>query len=166
MMASQNELDVIAELRRAGLQVVEDIESRRMPVRKWPWMTTRSRVSPTCDLYLPDAKLYVEIKGFMTIYAMAKMAWLSQAGFGYYVFQATEEDWDPFTDALDAARKPPEEGGTRRIRSNVARQVEELRFVCSEPARASQCGHVSRARIRRYIEIRATEFKEWAGEWP
>jgi hypothetical protein len=160
------EVDVRTELLRRGVICVDDVAARRTPLTSWPWKTDRSRVPPTSDIFLPANGVHVEVKGFMTIYAMAKIAWLCQQTFGYYVFQATEEDWDPFTDALDGPQAVPAASGVGRLRLNIARQAEELRFVCDNPTRATECGRVSRARIQRYVATRVAEYRDWAGTWP
>ena len=64
-----------------------------MPLDNWPWRTPRSRQAPRSNIFLPRSGIHIEIKGLMTIYASAKMCWLSrQDRMRYYILQATEDD--------------------------------------------------------------------------
>src|SRR6266700_3362665 len=65
----------------------------KIPLDKWPWKKSRSH-QPKCDFFLPQASIYVEVKGFMTIHAMSKMSWLCrQENIRYYILQGSEDNW-------------------------------------------------------------------------
>jgi hypothetical protein len=69
-------------------------QQKEMPLKEWPWKTSRSRHAPKCDFYVKTTNLYVEVKGFMTVEQILKIKWLAQQGFNYYLLQMTEgKDW-------------------------------------------------------------------------
>lgn len=43
--------------------------------------------------FLLDNKLYVEVKGIMTLESMTKLYWLSNQKIPFFIFQGTEKDW-------------------------------------------------------------------------
>jgi len=59
---------------------------KTIPLDNCPWKKGRN-VKSICDIYLPKSKTYIEIKGFMTIFAMAKMSWFCKQNINYYIFQ-------------------------------------------------------------------------------
>ena len=61
-----------------------------------PWSNPSTKKKPTCDFYLPEANIYVEVKGFMTYEAVSKLLWFTFQPFNYYILQGTEIDWNPF----------------------------------------------------------------------
>ncbi|GAB6392942.1 MAG: hypothetical protein MdMp014T_2315 [Treponematales bacterium] len=75
-------------------QSISYVTQKNMPLEGWPWKTKKSKKSPTCDFYLPDQDIYVEVKGFMTIEAVEKIKFLCKQDFKYYCLQTTEgKDW-------------------------------------------------------------------------
>lgn len=158
-MLSGLEQRAIDELRNRRVSVESGIEERRLPLQDWPWKTGRSRKAPTVDLYLPDADVYVEVKGFMTIYAMAKMAWLAQhPDFRYYVLQLSETDWEPRDGSISSS-----------LPVNVpvdTYQFEELAWLRRHPEHGHRCNRASRDRLAKYIKVRTAEFQAWTGRWP
>jgi hypothetical protein len=167
---SKNEDHVISRLTALGCRPATDVESRRLPITDWPWQTVRSRVPPTCDLVLRGAdgrQLYVEVKGFMTIHAMAKLAWYARQSFPYYVLQTTEHDWDPHSDCLLALPTSPAPlQGVHRLRSNIDVQLRELVALNSGSIDAAKANGVTSARLHRYIATRIDEYRRWNGVWP
>ena len=130
----------------------------KMPLDEWPWKKPRSH-RPKCDFFLPDTKIYIEVKGFMTIHAMAKLAWLSRQTFRYYILQGTEDDWNPYLNSPLKTVCPP----ARAARTNLKQQVDELVWLIhNDPDMASQ---LSMVRIKDYIRIRVEESTSWNGDW-
>jgi len=103
-----------------------------MPLKEWPWKTQRSKQSPKCDLYLPTAQLYVEMKGYMTLYAISKMSWLCKQDFSYYIFQGTEDDWNPY---IESPLKNL--SATNKTTSNIEHQISELVYFSQNSATLS-----------------------------
>jgi len=136
----------------------------RIPVASWPWKRPRSH-RPKCDFFLPQGKIYVEVKGFMTIHAMAKLAWFCrQEGIRYYIFQGTEEDWNPYLESPLGIARSAVPASKKKIREqNIARQAQELAWLVSnDPAKASP---ISLVRLKHYIATRISEYEEWNDEW-
>ncbi len=131
----------------------------RMPLDDWPWKKPRSH-KPKCDFYLPQALLYVEVKGFMTIHAMAKMSWLCrQKSIRYYILQGSEDDWNPYLHSpLNNSR--PEKRTTRK---NIEQQILELSWLVQHGS--SGASQLSLARLKDYVRIRIDEYTTWNGEW-
>jgi hypothetical protein len=131
----------------------------RMPLDAWPWKVPRSH-KPKCDFFLPAASIYVEVKGLMTIYAMAKMSWLCRKqGMHYYILQGTEEDWNPYLNSPLSNQTPT----IRNTKSNIVQQINELcHFNQSRPDNVSS---ISLARLKDYISTRINEYRSWNGEW-
>ncbi len=167
---SKNEDDVITRLTALGCRPGTDMATRRLPVTDWPWRTARSRVAPTCDLVLRCADgqhLYVEVKGFMTIHAMAKLGWCARQSFPYYVLQTTEHDWDPHPDCLVPRSSPTAPvQGIHRLRSNIDVQLRELVAFTSGEIETSTANKVTSTRLHRYIATRMDEYRRWNGVWP
>jgi len=143
---------------------VEFVPQQRIPVESWPWKRPRSH-APKCDFFLPQGNLYVEVKGFMTIHAMAKMSWFCrQKDIRYYIFQGTEEDWSPYIESpLSMEPYPVPESKQRRREQNITHQTRELVWLVSNnSARGSS---LSLARLKEYITIRISEYEKWNKEW-
>ncbi|MEI6076408.1 MAG: hypothetical protein WCS94_12575 [Verrucomicrobiota bacterium] len=130
-----------------------------MPLDVWPWKKPRSH-KLKCDFFLPKGAIYIEVKGFMTIHAMAKMSWLCrQQGIRYYILQGSEEDWNPYLNSPLKDASP----ARRTTRQNIEQQVTELQWlIANNPDDAS---HLSLARLKNYIQTRIDEYTKWNGEW-
>lgn len=157
---SLNEGKVADLLKQAGLRFESQVS---MPVSEWPWKTERSRGAPKCDFYLPEAGIYIEVKGWMTLFGLAKSAWLTQQTFPYYFFQNDDETWDPFTGS-PVPGTIDQESKAAFLRCSRLQQVEELRYFTRHQGKG--CSSISRARIRRHIEGRIETFKAWTGSFP
>ena len=118
---SKNETSIADKLTEAGLVIDISASSRSMPINDWPWKTSRSRGSPKCDIFIPEGEIYVEVKGFMTIFAMAKMAWLCKQNFNYYIFQSTEDEWNPYIGGVLA---PLPTSLPRTTKRNIEAQID------------------------------------------
>ena len=131
----------------------------KIPLDTWPWKKPRSH-KPKCDFFLPQASIYVEVKGFMTIHAMAKMSWLCrQKNIRYYILQGSESDWNPYLNSPLNNSSPVQ----RTTQQNIEQQIRELHWLIQQnPAGASQ---LSLVRLKDYIRTRINEYMIWNGEW-
>ncbi len=136
----------------------------RVPITTWPWKTVRSRGAPKCDFYLPDSNIYIEVKGWMTLYGLAKSAWLSKQGFPYYFFQNDDSTWEPFIDSPVPITIIDRKSNAALKRSSVFQQIEELRHFAR--VKGDGCASLSRARIQRHIKGRIENYRNWVGEFP
>jgi hypothetical protein len=92
-----------------------------------------------------------------------KQVIVRQKGLNYYVFQGTEEDWDPYL------LSPCGHGDGIALSSikmimdrNVAHQIKELAWLSTHaPTMTSQ---ICPARLRKYIETRVQEYEAWSSE--
>ena len=131
----------------------------KMPLEDWPWKKPRSH-KPKCDFFLPQASIYVEVKGFMTIHAMAKMSWLCrQKNIRYYILQGSEDDWNPHLNSLLNNSSPAQ----RTTQQNIEQQIQELRWLIQQDS--DDASKLSLARLKDYIRIRVNEYTMWNGEW-
>lgn len=161
MHDSLNEGRVADLLAQAGLRFETQVP---MPLQAWPWQTPRSRGAPKCDFHLVDSNIYVEVKGWMTLFGLAKSAWLSQQGFAYYFFQNDDASWEPFVDSPVPLQVVDRKSEASLRRSSTLQQIEELRHFSASGNAA--CGSLSRQRIRRHIEGRIATFRDWTGQFP
>lgn len=158
---SQLENLIQIQMEQSGIQYEPQ---KRMPFDLWPWRCPRSH-QPKCDFYLPEGEIYVEVKGFMTIQAMAKLSWFCrQEEIRYYIFQGTEEDWNPYLDSPQNIMRDELPTSKKKIRDqNIAHQVQELSWLISnDPSKSSL---LSLVRLKDYIRIRTEEYVEWNNEW-
>lgn len=153
---SKLENEVATALAKANIQFECQ---NKMPLDDWPWKMPRSH-KPKCDFFLPQASIYVEVKGFMTIHAMAKMSWLCrQKNVRYYILQGSETDWNPYLHSPLNNSSPSK----RTVQQNIEQQIQELcLFVQHDSNDVSQ---VSLARLKDYIRMRIDEYTTWNGEW-
>jgi hypothetical protein len=157
---SKLEKRLLAELQKELQKKHISVEGQtHMPLDDWPWKKPRSR-QPKCDAFLPQANIYIEIKGFMTIYAMAKMSWLCRCKkIRYYIFQGTEEDWNPYLQSPLLSQSPVK----RTTEQNITQQIQELvHLIQNDPDQASK---MSLCRLKDYMRIRIAEYQAWNGEW-
>lgn len=95
----------------------------------------------------------------MTIHAMAKMSWLCRRNLRYYIFQGSEEDWNPYLNSPLNSMSPPR----RTTQENIEQQLQELRWLAEHnPDAVSQ---LSLSRLKEYIRVRIEEYRIWNGEW-
>ncbi len=154
---SKNETSIADKLTEAGLIIDISVSSRSMPVNDWPWKTSRSKGSPKCDIFIPEGEIYIEIKGLMTIYAMAKMAWLCKRNFNYYIFQSTESEWN-----MDYCINP----SSRKVKKNIEMQVIELvNFSKNKSSGTYGTSELSLRRLEDFIKDRVNEYRLWNGKW-
>jgi hypothetical protein len=114
-----------------------------VPIENFPWKTERTKHSPRVDFYLEATNIYIEVKGFMTIEAMSKMAFLCKQDFPYYIFQVTEKDW------LGLSEK-----------DSINYQFSELMNTENKTDLSS----ISYARLKQFIGKKAEIYQSWVGD--
>jgi hypothetical protein len=136
-----------------------------IPIDNCPWKNGRN-ITSKCDIYLPESKLYIEIKGFMTIFAMAKMSWFCKQNICYYIFQGTENDWPiKENDAIlneynsDLYRN----NKSKLLKYNIEYQIKELLMI--EKNKFKYINDVSLQRLKGFIKNRINEYIIYNGEW-
>jgi hypothetical protein len=137
-----------------------------VPLEKYPWRTSRSKIAPTSDIYLTDFDLYVEVKGFMTYRAVSKLSYLSRQDFKYYIFQGTESEWNPSIETylvFDRASDNLKE--SRQIQANIRHQINELVNLQAGLPFLENISQVSLKRLKDYMTVKIDEYKTWNGEW-
>lgn len=105
------------------------------------------------DFYIPTADLYIEVKGQMTLHQVAKSLYLAQkSAHAYYLYQATEEDWDPTLGALIHISQPPPPSIQEAARKAYNRHIQqqELIQLARNPAPAASVNAATIARLRAY----------------
>lgn len=137
-----------------------------VPIIDYPWKTKKSRTSPKCDFFIPEYNLYIEVKGFMTIEAMAKMKYLSKQKFNYYIFQCTESDWDPFIGNLvthNNRNSKDFKNKTTQLKINISEQIIEL---CSNNKKyLSNISTITESRLDDFIMKKVNQYVNWNGVW-
>ena len=108
------------------------------------------------DFYLPEYKLYIEVKGQMTIYAVATLLWEHiGSGENFYVYQATNENWmTPYDKSQHQTLKS-------KLEQNLSKQQEELKNLVDGKITAEVLSKRSLSRLIGYI---GDEFKGLA-DW-
>ena len=113
------------------------------------------------DFLLKRHNLYIEVKGYMTLYAINKMKYLERllngSGRWYYIFQATEESWmHPFDDVFISKEQRNE-----YCRKNVSAQCEELKKLETGEVSVEELAQRSKARLENYIWHRGGDLSRW-----
>jgi len=145
---------------------IEFEKQKPMPVKNWPWKTERSKRSPKCDFYIPAANLYVEVKGYMTIEAMSKLAFFcNQTEFNYFILQGTEIDWDVEIGDYVQCYKDVPSSVAGRLRYNVDKQLREIHHLCDYGGSLVRSNLLSRLRLNNFIKKKIEVYKKWNGKW-
>ena len=113
------------------------------------------------DFLLKEYNLYIEVKGYMTLYAINKMKYLERllngSGSWYYIFQATEESWiHPFDDVTISKGQR-----NKHCRENVSAQCEELKKLKAGEISAEELAQRSKVRLENYIWHRSGDLSRW-----
>jgi hypothetical protein len=137
-----------------------------VPLKNYPWKTSRSLTSTKCDIYLNDFDLSIEVKGFMTYEAVSKLSFLSKQEFKYYIFQGTEPEWNPFINTnISILNKSENLKTSKRLESNIKHQLEELINLKKDTDFYKNISTITLSRLKHYISIKIDEYKKWNGEW-
>ena len=107
------------------------------------------------DFYLEVSGLSVEVKGSMTLHQVTKMLFLcAQPGARYYVYQASEEDWDPTLDSFVSVLPAPDSSKVAARRAfNLDVQRRELIFLARHPEETARAASVTARRLRHYVNF-------------
>jgi hypothetical protein len=160
---SLNEARIDALLQQAGIESQPQVP---VPVERWPWQTPRSRTAPKADFFLPASGIYVEVKGVLTLLALAKIAWLAAQRFPFYLLQADDETWEPFADSPCPLAAVDRSSMAGLKRSSLAQQIEELRYFTANPSLARECNALTRRRVERHVAGRIALYETWTGRFP
>lgn len=104
------------------------------------------------DFYLPDKNLYIEIKGFMTLYTVNKLHYLLQLlPENFCILQMTEDDWikELLSDKSILSKKD-------RLQRSCTRQFNEILNLPNK-----QLHDLSYKRLSEYICTRQEEYQTW-----
>ncbi len=139
---------------------------KAVPLEYYPWQTSRSKSSPRCDIYLNDFDLYIEVKGFMTYMAVSKLSYLSRQNFKYYIFQGTENEWNPSIDTyIDLDSHSNILRDNRQLNENIKHQLNELINLKTDSYFLENISQVTLKRLKDYMSIKINEYRTWTGEW-
>ncbi len=128
-----------------------------------PWKKVRN-VKSISDIYLPKSKTYIEIKGFMTMFAMAKMSWFCKQNINYYIFQWTEYDWPIYLNDIILNNYDQNKFNTKTaiLNYNIEYQIKEL----IEIEKGSNFDNdLSLKRLQGFIKNRVDEYIEYNKVW-
>jgi hypothetical protein len=106
------------------------------------------------DFWLESANLYIEVKGQMTLHQVSKLIYVLEAGrVNLYLYQATEEDWDPTIEPLVpvAGSCPDSRFEAKRKKYNKDLQQREILYLSSNVTAVERVNKVTLARLRAYI---------------
>lgn len=104
------------------------------------------------DFYLPDKNLYIEVKGFMTVYTVNKLYYLLQLlPENFCILQMTEDDWikELLFDKSISSKKA-------RLERSCEIQFNEILQLPNK-----QLHDLSYKRLSEYICTRQEEYKTW-----
>lgn len=132
---------------------------KTIPLDNCPWKKGRN-IKSVSDIYLPKSKTYIEIKGFMTIFAMSKMSWFCKQNINYYVFQGTEYDWPIHLNDTILNNYDRSELNTKAVilNYNVEYQIKELIEIEKS---YNFNNNVSLTRLQGFIKNRVDEYIEY-----
>lgn len=105
------------------------------------------------DFYLPQKDLYIEVKGFMTIWTVNKLQYLLKKRLpeNFCILQMTEDWWIPAVrddETLTSAKS--------KIAKSIAIQFEEIKKLS-----AKQLHDLSLERLEEYLIVNQKELDKW-----
>lgn len=157
---SKIENKIIDELIKNNLK----IETQKpVPINDYPWKTKFSKTPPKSDIYIVDYDLYIEVKGFMTIQAMSKLAYLSNQKFKYYIFQGTEYEWNPYIGTKLNENKKEFESKQKQLNQNIIHQIDELTEM--DNTFLSKISEISYLRLQDFIQKKIDQYTKWNKKW-
>lgn len=108
------------------------------------------------DFYLPELDLYVEVKGFMTLYQVNVLTYLSKySGKHFYILQVTEEDWiRPYSKEIDGSL-------SNKFIENKEIQYNEILKLQKGKYTAKELNKLSFKRLNQYIKHRSKDLDRW-----
>lgn len=134
-----------------------------IPLDDCPWKKGKN-IKSISDIYLPKSKTYIEIKGFMTIFAMSKMSRFCKQNINYYIFQGTEYDWPISSNdiLLNNYNKIWIKTKSWTLNYNIQYQIQELLKIEKEGKFNNK---ISLNRLQWFIKNRIDEYIEYNKVW-
>ena len=105
------------------------------------------------DFYLPDKNLYIEIKGFMTLFTINKLFYLLEKKLptNFCILQMTDEDWIRDIKLNDSFRT-----AGQKIQKSIELQFNEIKCMSS-----IELHNLSLKRLNEYVLTRKAELTDW-----
>ena len=114
--------------------------------------------SYTADFLLNEYNLYIEVKGWMSLYAVNTLLYCHRMLTGplwYYVFQGTEEGWINPSDEINC------DNVENQRQLNIQEQFRELKELKTGAVSAKELSLRSRKRLENYIWYRNGDLSRW-----
>ena len=145
---------------------VKFIYQKILPINNYPWKTKYSK-NIISDLYLIDYDIYIEIKGFMTIEAMSKMSFLCKQKFKYYIFQATEFEWNPWIMSFNKNNIQLNTKFSKAgiLRENIKQQLLEIISLKNKDSFILNISNISLERLKNFISKKINQYALWNKKW-
>lgn len=108
------------------------------------------------DFYLPDYDLYIEVKGFMTLFQINVLKYLLKyRKEHFYILQVTEEDWiKPYNKLVHNSLR-------NKLELNKDMQYKELLKLKKGNIDISSLQKLSLRRLNSYIKYRNKDINTW-----
>ena len=107
-----------------------------------------------CDFYFPERKLYVEVKGIMSLYTCSQLLFLSRKqDINFYILQLSNEDWMN-SEIIKA--------GNNCTIKNI--REAQFREFFDESETGASLAAKSRRRLSEYLYLRITDVYRWERE--
>lgn len=108
------------------------------------------------DFYLPDYDLYIEVKGFMTLYQINILKYLLKyRKEKFYILQVTEEDWiTPYNKSKYGSLK-------NKFSLNKEIQYKEILKLKRKNITTMELQKLSLTRLNKYIKHRDKDIEKW-----
>lgn len=108
------------------------------------------------DFYLPDYDLYIEVKGFMTLFQINVLKYLLKyRKEHFYILQVTEEDWiKPYNKSLHNSLR-------NKLELNRDMQYKEIIKLKKGNIDINSLQKVSLKRLKDYIKYRKKDINTW-----
>ena len=105
------------------------------------------------DFYLPEKDLYIEIKGFMTLFNVNKLLYLLRKRLptNFCILQMTDETWIP-----EIYKDKTLTSINKKIDKSIETQFDEIKNLS-----AQELHDISLKRLEAYIELNKRELEDW-----
>ena len=105
------------------------------------------------DFYLPEKDLFIEIKGFMTLFNVNKLLYLLKKRLptNFCILQMTDETWIP-----EIYQDKTLTSINKKIDKSIETQFDEIKKLS-----AQELHDISLKRLEAYIELNKRELEEW-----
>jgi len=105
------------------------------------------------DFYLPEKDLYIEIKGYMTLFTVNKLMYLLKKRLpsNFCILQMTDETWisEIYHDNTFSSIE-------KKIEKSIEKQLSEIKNLSSQ-----ELHDISVKRLEDYIKLNNQEFGQW-----